>query len=407
MKSSSNHGNVSTSFSLLASFWMSIFSAGFVMLAFMSCSDSEPILDEAFYSPEELSLLSEQLDLPSAYYTYSPADTRGKPDLDRDAMATLGRVLFYDRNLSIDNTVSCGSCHRQELAFADNVAFSKGVNGRVTTRNSIALGVFPGFTSYSNLQSTRLFWDRRAVNVHDQMTQTLENPNEMGMELGFMVEKLNKLDYYPILTKKAFGTVTMDSQMALDALSQFMNSLLSSSTKFDAALQNNKFNDLHGNWYGLTEAENEGKNIYLTNCVSCHKLKSSSSSSNIISLGDPLILEANNGLEMSYTDNGAGDVNPSAELIGVFKVPSLRNVVLTAPYMHDGRFETLEEVVNFYNEGIQPHANLHPLLKDDHQEPIKLNLSGEDKTALISFLTALTDTQLTVDPKWSDPFLIR
>jgi len=400
---STKTGVTGSNFSFLRTSFLVFYSSACMLL--MSCTGEEILPESEYYTQEEYSRLSGQFSLPSTFDVYSPFEIPGKPDYGRDAKATLGRVLFYDVNLSIDNSVSCGSCHRQELAFADDVAFSKGVNGRSTTRNSMALGVFPGFTSYANLASTRLFWDRRAVDVHDQMTQTLANPDEMGMELNFMVEKLNKLDYYSILTMKAYGTEILDPFTTLDAISHFMNSLLSSNTKFDAALQNNKFNDLHGNWYGLTEIENKGKNIYLTSCVSCHKLKASSSSSNIISLGDAMIVEANNGLDLSYTDNGAGDVHHLPEMIGVFKIPSLRNVALTAPYMHDGRFSTLEEVIDFYSEGIQDHKNLHPLLKDENGEPVRLQLHEEDKGALISFLNTLTDVNLTVDQKWSDPFL--
>jgi len=379
-----------------------------ISIVLISCEKNGPEIITDYYTPEEYRIVTAQLDLPLDYDIYSPfeaPDRPGSPDQERDAIATLGRVLFYDVNLSIDNTVSCGSCHRQELAFSDNVAFSDGVNGTLTTRNSIALGVVSSFYNYANSPSSRLFWDRRALNLHDQMIGTLRNPNEMGMEVDYMVEKLNKLDYYQVLSKKAFGTEEMDPKMALDALETFMSSIVANNTLFDAVQLKNQFVSRHGDWNGLTIEENQGKNIFMNHCASCHKLNAVSNESNLIAMSDAVILQANNGLELNYTDKGMGEANSSPEFIGVFKIPGLRNIELTGPYMHDGRFNTIEEVIDFYSEGIQDHPNLHPLLKENGHAK-KLNLTEGDKHSLVQFLKTLTDHSMIRNEKWSDPFLL-
>ena len=379
-----------------------------VTLAMISCGKEGPEINIDYYSPEEYRIVTSHLDLPLEYDVYSPfeaPDRPGSPDKERDAIATLGRVLFYDVNLSIDNTVSCGSCHRQALAFSDDVAFSDGVNGTSTTRNSIALGVVSSFYNYANSPSSRLFWDRRALNLHDQMIGTLRNPNEMGMEVDYMVEKLNKLDYYQVLSRKAFGTEEMDPKMALDALEKFMSSIVANNTLFDAVQLKNQFVSRHGDWNGLSIEENQGKNIFMNHCASCHKLNAASNESNLIAMSDPIIHQASNGLELNYSDKGMGETNSAPEFIGVFKIPGLRNIELTAPYMHDGRFNTIEEVIDFYSDGIQDHPNLHPLLKENGHAK-KLNFTADEKYSLVQFLKTLTDHSMIKNEKWSDPFLL-
>src|SRR5688500_16594495 len=347
-----------------------------------------------YYSEEEYETLTASLNLPDNPFSYS---TSFVPDHRTDAVATLGRVLFYDKNLSKDNSVSCASCHKQNLAFADDVPFSQGIEGRSTARNSIALGVFRSFSEYSNDPGTTLFWDGRVDNLHDQMIETIANPNEMGMELHEIKEKIKDLEYYKILTLKAFNTEVLSESLILFSLEGFMNSINSSRSKFDNAARSSFIPE--ANWDLLTDAENEGKQLFINHCQNCHSngLEEISSFFNDIR-------SANNGLDLVYTDKGAGEFDNSPDALAIFKVPSLRNIELSAPYMHDGRFATLEDVIDFYSEGIQGHVNLHPFLKENGH-PKRFNFTETEKEALIQFLKTLTDTKMVTEAKWSDPFI--
>ena len=352
-----------------------------------------------YYTPEEFQVLSEKLNLPSVPFDYNRFNFENNII---DGTGTLGRVLFYDTNLSSDNSVSCGSCHQQHLGFADNVPFSKGIMNRSTARNSISLGAFQSFGSYSEDPGTTLFWDGRVNNLHDQMIQTIRNPNEMGMELDQVVERIKDLDYYNVLVHKAFGQNEINSFLVLSALENFMNSINSSTTRFDLVSVQNGFFLTSAPWQGFTEAENIGKSLFVKNCVSCHNQGLGNLANNLNI--DNNLRTANNGLDLVYDDKGAGELNPSPDALAIFKIPGLRNIELTAPYMHDGRFGTLEEVVDFYSDGIQDHQNLHLFLKENGHAK-KFNFTTTEKNALVQFLKTLTDNTMTQEEKWSDPFL--
>lgn len=374
-----------------------------------SCEQDKVTTTAQYYTEEEYQILSAKLNLPSELYDYNTNDfgfgfEPGGPrpsfefDVTANHVATLGRVLFYDVNLSADNSVSCASCHQQHLAFADDADFSKGIMGRSTARNSLALGVFESFSDYSVRPTTTLFWDGRAGSVHDQMIETIANPNEMGMTMEEVRNKIEDLDYYKILSEKAFGTENLTTGNILFAIESFMNSISAKSTKFDEATKD--LFVVQGNVAGFTSQENQGKFLFQNNCASCH-----SEGLRKLSNFSALVTSANNGLELAYTDKGEGEVNPDPKAIGVFKVPSLRNIELTAPYMHDGRFASLDEVIDFYSNGIQEHPNLHENLKDINGHPKKFNFNEDEKDALIQFLKTLTDHYMAVEPKWSSPFL--
>ena len=352
-----------------------------------------------YYTPEEFQVLSEKLNLPSTPFDYNGFNF--EPNIV-DGTGTLGRVLFYDTNLSSDNSVSCGSCHQQQLGFADNVPFSKGIMNRSTARNSIALAAFRSFGSYSGDPRTTLFWDGRVNNLHDQMIQTIRNPNEMGMEMNEVVERIKDLDYYQILAQKSFGQNEINTGIVLAALENFMNSINSTTTRFDNISTQNGFFLTSSPWQGFTETENIGKSIFVKNCVSCHNQGLGNISTNLNV--DDNLRTANNGLDLVYDDKGEGELNPAPQALAIFKIPGMRNIELTAPYMHDGRFGTLEEVVDFYSDGIQNHQNLHQFLKENGHAK-KFNFTSSEKSALIEFLKTLTDHTIAQEEKWSDPFL--
>ncbi len=305
-----------------------------------------------------------------------------------DAGATLGRVLFYDKRLSANQTISCSSCHQAEHGFSDPARFSTGFEGGLTSRNSM------GLTNARYYLRENFFWDERAATLEDQTLMPIQNHVEMGMTLDVLVQKVSAEPYYQTLFTTAFGDITVSSDRISKALAQFVRSIVSGSSKYDLGVPTGFAN--------LTAQENQGRQIFTGGaggCAACH------GSDNFVP-GNAIF---NNGLENPYVDKGVGEVTGLTSDEGLFKVPSLRNIELTAPYMHDGRFATLEEVVDFYNAGVVNHPNLSPQLRNPPGgpgagQPRRLNLNNGQKAALVAFLKTLTDLSVTTDPKFSDPF---
>ena len=301
-----------------------------------------------------------------------------------DDGATLGRVLFYDVSLSENLTKSCGSCHHQELGFADGTKFSTGFEGALTQRNSMHL--------VNHRWNRRFFWDLRAQNLESQVLMPIQDHIEMGMELGDVIDRLEANEDYPRLFEKAFGDAEINENRVSRALAQFVRSMISFSTKYDEGLYNDFTN--------YTEQELQGKELFFggeTRCNQCH------SSHNFHSTN-----AMNNGLPIQNGDQGQYEFTGNESDINEFKVPSLRNSALTAPYMHDGRFETLMEVIEHYNTGVQPYDNLDERVTQELMvggTPYALNLSQEEKEALVLFLHTLTDEELISHPKWSNPWV--
>lgn len=308
-----------------------------------------------------------------------------------NAGATLGRVLFYDKQLSLNNTVSCGSCHHQELAFADGLAKSAGFEGRRTSRNAMAI-VNAGLNN-------NLFWDSRVQSTESLISEPIQNHIEMGMEdLVALSSKLSKLEYYPNLFKNAFGDEAINEERIADAMSQFLNSMVSFDSKFDRESNNN--------FAGFSTLEKAGMELFTSQrlqCQGCHSSKMfSAPDAPFQPYGGPAENggpdtrgTANIGLEMDYEDEG--------RFQGQFKIPTLRNIALTGPYMHDGRFASLREVIDHYDKNIVPHPNLDSKFMQNGQTQ-RLNLTELEKTALLAFLGTLTDESFISDPKFSDPF---
>ncbi len=342
---------------------------------------------------------------PSGLNTFSTANKK-LPLIDDDK-AMLGRVLFYDKKLSLNNTVSCGSCHHQSNAFADKGAASEGFNGGKTSRNSMAI---------CNTAFTKgFFWDKRTLNIEDLVLQPVRNHIEMGIEsTESLVKKLGKADYYGTLFERAYGSKEVTREKVVEAMTSFLNSMVAANSKFDQGAKQNFIN--------FTPLEAKGKQIFQKECGSCH----SGSNFNSNSWDDGNAEAANIGLDKDYTDPGMGAFVDKSLLAndpfffggtgntlanGVFKVPSLRNVELTGPYMHDGRFNTLEEVIEHYNSGIQEHPALDWRLQDvnfnnnGNNGPRRFNWTGEEKASLIAFLKTLTDQGMISDAKFANPFL--
>ena len=294
--------------------------------------------------------------------------------------ATLGRVLFYDVRLSRNGTVACASCHRQEHGFSDPRPLSIGFEGGQTARNSMGLA----FARFG--RNREFFWDHRAKTLEDLALQPIQDPVEMGMTLDELTARLEATDFYPDLFADAFGTPEVTADRVARALSQFVRSIVPSNTRYDAAIEA-QGGPTGRPLAGLTDQENRGLEMFFgsARCADCH-------AGYLFTGRRP----TSNGLDSTVTDEGAGR--------GRFKIVSLRNVGLTAPYMHDGRFATLEEAVDHYSVGIQPGRSLDLSLQQGFGRPVRMNFSEADRAALVAFLHTLTDTTLATDPRWSDPF---
>lgn len=341
------------------------------------------------------------LGLPATNYNYAspslPANFLVNPILAEDNMtanntntdlgALLGRVLFYDKRLSTNQTIACASCHQQAHGFSDPRQFSAGFDGSVGTRNSM------GLSNARWYQRKKFFWDERAATLEDQTLMPIQNPIEMGMTLAALTNRLASEPFYTNLFARAFGSTDVTTNRISRALAQFVRSIVTTQSKYDIGLTNGFAN--------FTTEENTGRQIFLGQtanhapCALCHL------TDNFVQTGGI----DNNGLEFPFVDKGIGGITGVVTDEGKFKVPSLRNIELTAPYMHDGRFTNLEQVVEFYNSGVVFNANLTPPLRaQGGNSALRLNLTASQKTALVAFLKTLTDTNLAVDVKLSDPF---
>jgi len=384
------------------------------IMMFSSCQKDSQALH---YSASEYEELSKNLNIPGELYNYSiqvpphiggGVGVNGVIDPSRlnrnNHIATLGRVLFYDELLSRNGTVSCGSCHVQTAGFAHNEALSEGFDGETTVRNSLALGTTAmGLTtSYGGGSGSGAFdpggtlagfsWDDSVHSMEEQTKAAIENPAEMGMTMEEMVDRVRSIAYYDILFEKAFGEDEITEDNMLSAISKFVNAISSNESKFDEGLSQT-FN-VEEPFANFTTQENLGKELFNSNCSSCHGAQHDFTIKAV----------ANNGLDLEYADNGKGAKTGNPFDMGVFKVPFLRNIELSGPYMHDGRFASLEEVVNFYSDGIKTHSNLNTLLKDNSGQAKKMNFAEIEKAALVSYLETLTDEEMIKDDKFADPF---
>lgn len=353
--------------------------------------------------------VTQWLDLPETPYNYTdtvfpdhfnPAllamdNTPANPALS-DAIATLGRVLFYEKNLSENSTVACASCHIQANGFSDPDRFSEGFAGGVTPRNSM------GLANNRFYENGHYFWDERADTLENQVLEPIQNDVEMGLTLNQAVSNIETRPYSNYLFSQAFGSSTVTSGRISTALSQFVRSIVSYQTSFDAGLA--MTGDVRDPFPNYTRAQNDGKLLFFsgrTQCANCH-VNNRQNNQAVFLPGNPL----NNGLDVGLvnSDNGLGDLSGLSSDNGKFKVPSLRNIGLTAPYMHDGRFSTLAQVIEHYNSGVRDHPNLSPQLRVRGNQVRRLNLSNTEKQDLEDFLITLTDSVLIGDTRFSNPF---
>jgi cytochrome c peroxidase len=283
----------------------------------------------------------------------------------------LGRKLFYDPILSKDSTISCSSCHLQQTGFAHvDHDLSHGIDGKIGTRNSLTL---------QNLAWSKNFmYDGGVNNLEVQPLNPITSAIEMNETMENVVLKLQSSEKYMLLFEKAFGTKKVTGQLTLKALAQFIVSLTSSNSKYDKVIRKEE---------KFTEMEQKGYTLFKQNCASCHQ--------------EPLFTSDKfeyNGLAIDPTLNDIGRMKITKNLKDSmrFKVPTLRNIQFTFPYMHDGRFKTVTEVVKHYNS-LQNNKELPKELSKP------MNLSDNDRTDLVAFLKTLSDKEFLFNPRFAYP----
>lgn len=346
-----------------------------------------------------------QNDFPDSFQFQSAAiesDNTPANNVITNAGATLGRVLFYDSALSANNSVSCASCHVQELGFSDSRQVSQGFDGGETRRHSM------GLTNARFYQTGKFFWDERADSLEEQVLMPIQDEVEMGLSLDELVSNVSEHDYYSPLFSAAFGDERVSSDRIAKALAQFVRAMVSFDARYDQGRR--QVSDPLVPFPNFTAQENNGKLLFMTfrngipPCTSCHSSEA---------FVGPLIgpdsnattIASNNGLdELSDDDLGVFETTGINGHTGKFKVPSLRNIGVRPPYMHDGRFSSLEETIEHYSSGIKPHPRLQALLRDQEGNPVQYNFSAEEQADLVAFLHTLTDESFLNDEKFSDPF---
>jgi cytochrome c peroxidase len=301
--------------------------------------------------------------------------------------AELGRFLFYDPILSRDSSISCATCHKQEYAFSDGgKKFSVGVNGDSTQRNTPPLFNLAWYPA--------MFWDGRAKSIEDQVFFPVRDHSEMDLDWLEVEKRLNRSSFYKPKFKLVFQSSSIDSMMVAMAIGQFERTLISGDSKLDKVVRGEaKFTVQELRGFEIMNDQSMG------DCLHCHPTDAHLMGSSF--------KFSNNGIEPitnweDYPDKGLGEISGLQKDMGRFKIPTIRNVGVTGPYMHDGRFETLEEVVDFYSKGLNHSPNI-----DSRMTRVKrggVHLSDEDKAAVVAYLHCLTDSTFLTKKEFSNPF---
>lgn len=340
---------------------------------------------------------SKQDDLPDVNRSEVNIDDNYQYNASNNAEAKLGRFLFYEKALSVNDAVSCGSCHKQQFAFADNAVGSVGFNQQVTSRNSPPIQNIQqfGFVGPDQTGGVSLFWDGRREGLNQMVLDPVMNHIEMGMRSEEdLVDRISTISYYKPLFEDAYGSEEVSITKIRNAMVSFVGSMISTGSKFHAA----EFGAIN-----YSALEQTGRDLFFNkyDCESCHRIQEPAgydvAASNSLKF-------VNIGLDINSQDQGRADVTGNPEDVGRFKIPNLNNITLTAPYMHDGRFATLDEVLDHYSVGVKNNPNLDDRLKDQNGNPMVLNITEEEKRAMKAFLQTLQDNNFISDPKFSDPF---
>ena len=302
----------------------------------------------------------------------------------------LGRLLFWETGLSSDSSISCGSCHLPSFAFADPNPVSTGVDGAQGTRNAMAL-VNMGWVQH-------FFWDGRAATLEEQILDPVPHPDEMNLPWAEAEDRLAGDSEYSERFRNAFGEAGVSSEKVSKAIAQFLRTMISADSKFDQWRRGQtELSELEFQGYEIFNREGGDPEVvsggqFGGDCFHCHGEAG-------LQFSDYLF--HNNGLDATFgADAGLAGITGVALDSGRFRTPTLRNAALSPPYMHDGRFQTLEEVLDHYNSGGQPSQTIDPFMK---YASGGLMLQAQQKEALIAFLHTLTDTAFASNPAFADP----
>lgn len=316
---------------------------------------------------------------PKLPYTDNPPTVEG---------VELGRHLFYDPILSANNTFSCASCHKQEAAFSDSPKrFSTGIKGDSMLRNTMPL--------FNLAWYPFLFWDGKASSLEEQALHPVRAHDEMNLDWTTAVERIEQSAFYRPKFQKAFGSAQIDSVLIARAIAQFERTLISNNSKYDQVLRGERY-FTKDEYAGFIFVNDQTKG----DCLHCHTTDADA-------LGTTAGF-SNNGLVAAfkpedYVDKGKAEVTGLTKDIGHFRIPSLRNVAVTAPYMHDGRIKTLEGVLDFYSEGVNNSYNIDSKIQFAHQGGVRL--TKDEKQQIIAFLLTLTDSTFITNPEFANPFV--
>ncbi|MDX2135778.1 MAG: cytochrome c peroxidase [Saprospiraceae bacterium] len=350
-----------------------------LLAVFFFACDPDPLEEPAVYDP-----------------TPATVNLRDFPDPDFSADNTptvqgvmLGRMLFYEKLLSKDGSQACADCHRQPDGFSDSLQFSIGVEKMKGKRQAMPV---------MNLawHKNGMFWDGRVPLMRDQALKPIQDPLEMNETLANVIAKLSAEKRYTDQFIRAFGDATVTEERIAKAIEQFEFTMISNNSKFDQFKRGEAT---------LTDSEERGRVLFFTEfdpmgmkkgaeCFHCHATFNFTNDEYM-----------NNGLDTDadQKDEGRMKVTLDPADMAKFKTPSLRNIARTAPYMHDGRFTTLEQVIDHYNTGTKNSATVEFLMQYNLQ-PGGLGLSAQDKADLVAFLKTLTDDEFLANPAFKTPF---
>lgn len=333
--------------------------ARWLLLLGLACSE------EPFPTVEQALVFEKPAHFPEPAYSFE--DNAPTP-----LRTALGRRLFFDPVLSRDSSINCEHCHQQWAAFSDPLhPISHGIDNRFGFRNSPAL---------FNLVWHPVFMaDGGIIHFENMPIAPITDTNEMGDQLSNVLRKLNNIASYRREFQQAYGVDSINTQVLMRALVQFMAAMVAADSRYDHYVL--------GDPSALTPLELEGLQLFRTHCASCHR--------------EPLFTDfsfRNNGLALHYADSGRRRITLLPQDEALFKVPSLRNIALTKPYMHNGSIQELEEVIRHYSEGIQAHENL-----DSDLPAGGFHFTENEQQALLAFLKSLTDETLPTDPRLNNP----
>lgn len=305
----------------------------------------------------------------------------------------LGRHLFYEKALSGDNTMSCASCHLQERAFTDATGTSVGIRGKFGRRKAMPI--------FNLAFHENFFWDGRSLTLEEQALIPIQDTIELDADLQTVVDRLSADPLYPPMFKAAFGSEEVTPERIGKAIAQFERTIISANSKFDRVIRmqtGEQFTALEQRGYELFTSDYDPNGGSGGDCFHCHGERETRY---LFGAFGRDLQFVNNGLKAVYTDEGRAEVTGNQTDVGKFKVPSVRNVEFSFPYMHDGSIPNLDSLIGFYNFGGHLHPNIDPNMK---AAGIGRNWSDGQKQALAAFLRTLTDYEFLQDTAFSNPF---